>query len=199
MTLCTEANVEAIVQEDIPDGDIDDLITLVSGYLEGYIGRTFDDGNTITHNATAGPAASAIFLPHWPLTSVTTVTEDGTILTAGDDYRVNLTAGIITRLASTGLLQLWDPDPYNVEVVYTPAIPGDLRALAARIVARIWRAGDTSQNIVANHPEMEGLTQLTVGQWSATIDRDAIDPAGAFDLNDIDMFILDGYLDRLAA
>lgn len=199
MTLCTEANVEAIVQEDIPDGAIDDLITLVSGYLEGYIGRTFDDGNPITHNATAGAGDAVIFLPHWPLTAVTSVTEDGDTLTAGDDYRVSLTAGIITRLSTSGLLKAWDSDPYNIEVVYTPAIPGDLRALAARIVARIWRAGDTSQNIVANHPEMEGLTQLTVGQWSATVDRDAIDPAGAFDLNDIDMFILDGYLDRLAA
>lgn len=197
MPLCTEANVETVLRLDITDGEADDLIDLVSGYLEGYLGRTFDEDTPINATLTVEDTTThELLTKHWPLLSVDAVTEDGTVLTEGTEYTADLDTGILYRLVS-GDRAFWTRGHKIVAVTYTPATPGDLRALTARIVARIWRAGETRDTLVTDHPELEGLTQLTVGQWSATVSREQIDPAGLFDLNEIDLHILDGYFDRI--
>lgn len=197
MPLCTEANVETVLRSAITSGEADDLIDLVSGYLEGYLGRTFDENTTINTNLTVEDTTThELLTKHWPLLSVDAVTEDGTVLTEETDYTADIDTGVLYRLVS-GERAFWKRGHKIVSVTYTPATPGDIRALTARIVARIWRAGETRETLVADHPELEGLTQLTVGQWSATVSREQIDPAGLFDLNEIDLHILDGYFDRI--
>lgn len=194
MTLCTEANVEAAIQRTIPDGEADDLIDLVSGYLEGYLGREFEEVE-LTATLT-GKGASYLILPHWPLSAVGSVTENDTTLVIDDDYTVYLPTGSLYR-RSTGYLSFWSTTTDGIVVEYTPRIPGDLRAVAARIVGRIWVAGQSAKAIIDSIPELYGLTQMSVGAWSATVDKDQLDPATLFDLGEIDRMILDGYADRL--
>lgn len=193
--LCTQADVTTVLGAD--PGDVDDLIELVTGLLEGGagVGRPISD-TTPTPVTVDGSGRHRLELADWPLAAVTDVVDDGTALDAGVDYLADLTTGTLTRLVDSTTLGRWSSKPAGVTATITRTIPADLRALAARVVARIWRAQQAQAELTADVPELAGLTQLTVGQWSATVERAAVDPAALLSLTDLDLVILDAWRDR---
>ena len=187
--LCTAAQVATVHGAD--PGDVDDLIAAVSALLEDRIGRTFDTTTPVTSTITVGRLRTAN-LPHWPLSEITTVTEDGTALTDGVDYTPNLATGQLVRLSSPGAAGVWSYTVDGVVATYELAVPAALAWLCARIVSRIRRG----QILTADNPDLAGLTQMTVGQWSATVRAAGIDPADLFELTETDRDLLDAWADR---
>ena len=187
--LCTSADVATVLGRD--PGVVDDLIDIVTGILEGGagVGRPISDTTPLTLTVT-GAGRRVLELPDWPLTAVADVVDDGVTLVDGTDYLVDLTTGTLTRLIGR-----WSVVDAGVTLTATRAVPSDLRSLCARIVARIWRAQQADIDIVTDSPELVGLTQLTVGQWSATVGT-GVDPAAAFDLTALDVAILEAWRDR---
>ncbi len=187
--LCTTAQVATVHGSD--PGDVDDLIEAVSALLEDRIGRSFDPTAPVTATVTVGRLRTAN-LPDWPLSAVTAVTENGTALALGVDYAPNLVTGQLTRISSPGVVGFWSPDLDAVTATYTREIPPGLAWLCARIVSRIRRG----QILTTDNPDLAGLTQMTVGQWSATVRAAGIDPADLFELTETDRDLLDAWSDR---
>lgn len=164
--LTTKAAVEAVLGTTVTDTTrLNELIAQASALIEDEVGRHFDT-TAITDEFHTAPATSrALLLRHWPIASVEEVREDGTVLTDGTDYKVDLEAGIIRR-ASEGVPARWYYGKLDaIEVDYTPTVPEALNAVAAGMVARAMRGGD---NEAAVPTVMAGLRQLTIGRWSAT-------------------------------
>ena len=195
--LCTSDDVDVVYGSDA--GDVDNLIELVTDILEGAIGRVISDLDPVTLTITAN-GRRTIALPDWPLASITsvdeTILEDTTALAAAN-YHVDLATGHLTRLSDDGHPTAWTRNHLGIEVVYVRAIPPDLRWLCARIVSRVHRTHSLAAIISSNYPELQGLTQLTVSRWSATVAANSIDPAAALDLNAFDQMVVDSYRDRL--
>ena len=197
--LCESDDVDVIYGSDV--GDVDPLITVVTSILEGGagIGRPISDLTPVTLEVDA-QGRTRIALPDWPLAAITKIDETiaGTTTTLdAANYHPDLNTGIITRLNDDGHRTAWTRDTLGVEVTYTRAIPPDLRWLCARIVSRVHRTQSLQTLLAAQYPELQGLTQLTVSRWSATVAAETIDPASALDLNEFDLMVVDSYRDRL--
>lgn len=170
MTLATTADVEALIQGDIdPDNDpkIVAMLEMASGNVEAALGRKAEPAEVITGEThTISGRKRSVLLERFPIASVEEVRENSIALAAGTDYSIDLEAGIIRRLTS-GYPANWLIGEDVVEVDYTTAeVPG-LRGITAAIVARAFKAG----RAYATRPSgMEGLKQLTVGRWSATVE-----------------------------
>lgn len=165
--LCTVADVEAILQTDITN-DTDPRIIVpieLAGFeLEAAIGRTMEAETGLVLTLTASPWRADVLLDRWPLAAVNSVTEDGTALVAGTDYRADLERGILTRL-SGGVPAPWTSTVDAIVVDVDTLTPGDLRGACARLAANAFEAGLA----IANRPDaLNGLRQLTIGRWSAT-------------------------------
>jgi hypothetical protein len=81
-----------------------------------------------------GTGRRILTLPEMPVTAVTSVTEDGTLLVEGTDYRWNR-YGILTRLAAC-----WPLDA-DISVVYDhgyASIPAILKQVCLQVAARGW-------------------------------------------------------------
>lgn len=196
MAIVDQSAVEAILQinfDQNPEPRVDELIAQITDEFRGHLGREIDPAiGSLTATIDVPAGAVRLLTPHWPLATVTDVTEAGTALTVTDDYLVDLETGTITRVSS-GALAYWSSGPAAVDVTYTIATPAGLRALAAKIIARAWRAGAT----FANAPkETLGFRQLTVGRWSATVDGAVADVGRALELTDDDLRKLDRWRDR---
>jgi hypothetical protein len=163
MALCTTADVEALIQTDITDDSDPMLVNLIgqaTEAIESELGREAEAGS-FTEVLTLPAGARDIFLPHWPLASVDSVDEDGITLVLDTDYRVDLKTGVIRRLGN----RYWSAGEDIVSVTYTTVTVPGLRTLCAALVVRAYKSGHAYANTA---DEMAGLTQLTVGQWSAT-------------------------------
>jgi len=195
--LTTKAAVEAVLGSTIDAGDVTrltELIAQASALIEDEAGRHFDT-TAITEEFHTAPASTrAILLDHWPIASVEEIRENGTILTADDDYKIDLDAGIIRR-ASSGAPAFWYYGLLDaIEVDYTPRVPEALNTLAAQMVARAMRGGD---NEAAVPTVMAGLRQLTIGRWSATREGSTETRAGtAIYLTDAEVRIAHRWRDR---
>jgi hypothetical protein len=177
MTLANTADVEAILQIDIAN-DVDPkvvaLLELATAAVEGEVGRPLDATTyTLRPYSVDYPSNGQLLLDHWPLASVTAVLEDGTTLTVGDDYTVDLDLGILTRV-STGVVIPWTPGPDIITVTYTAAIPPLARAEVARLTANAFVGGAAfAERAAQAGGAMVGLRQLTIGRWSATAETGA--------------------------
>ena len=100
MTLCTQADVEKRLQWDVtaePDAVVAGLITAAQALIETEVGRTVESAaRTETYDP---PARSTLYLAHWPVTAVATVTEDGTGLAADDDYIISQEGDALIRVS----------------------------------------------------------------------------------------------------
>ena len=86
MALCTQLDVEQKLQWDItaePEPVVTALIADAQAHIEAEVGRTLE---TALRSETFDGGRVALFLKAWPVTAVTTVTEDGSALTADDDF-----------------------------------------------------------------------------------------------------------------
>lgn len=173
--LCTVADVEALIQTNIvndADPRITTVIELAGLEIEGAVGRSLEAGETDL-TLVAGPSVR-LFLPVWPLSAVEDVQQDEAALIEGDDYAVDLTAGILTRLTA-GIPVPWSG---TVTLTATTATPGDIRALCARLAAG---AFETALAIANRPADLTGLRQLTIGRWSATTDAATATPGIRWD------------------
>lgn len=170
MTLCTTADVEALIQSDITN-DLDPMIVamleMASEEISAVLGRDAEPGVAYTGQRfwiPAGNQTLALLTEHFPLASIDQLTEGGTALVAGTDYTVDLEAGRLYRLSSAGGPVFWATGT-EILVDYTTApIPG-ARTICAAATARAFKSGEEH----ANRPTiMAGFRQLTIGRWSAT-------------------------------
>ena len=153
--LCTQADVEKKLQWDItadPDPTVTALIAAAQSHIEAEVGRPLESD---TREETFDGGYSAIFLSVWPVTEVTTVTEDGTTLTA-TDYGIK-SNGRLIRLSGDYRTFWRGYKPQSIVVEYTGGyLAGThdselehLGSICSEVVARAFRRGADSAAIAA--------------------------------------------------
>jgi hypothetical protein len=156
--LCTQADVETKPQWDItaePEAVVTALIADAQALIESEVGRTLESANRVE---VLDGGRVAYFLKWWPVTSVTEVTEDGTVL-AADDYMV-FPNGKLLRTSTAGTQILWRTTKLqSIEVEYVGGyLTGEpdhdmalehIGSLCAEVVARAFRKGAASAAIPA--------------------------------------------------
>lgn len=148
MALCTQLDVEQKLQWDItsePDAVITALIADAQALIETEIGRTVESAS---RTETFDGGRWSLFLKWWPVTAVTSVTEDGTLLTVTTEY-LWYERGKLIRTAG-GYQKAWsNGKPQSIAVVYTGGyLTGThdmeleaLGSLCAEVVARAFKKG----------------------------------------------------------
>jgi hypothetical protein len=159
MALCTQLDVEQKLQWDVtaePDTTVTALIADAQALIESHVGRPLEGGSR-TDIFDGGRVA--LFLRTWPVTEITSVTEDGVAL-AVTDY-LWYPNGKVIRTSTTGSQILWKAyKPQSITIVYEGgylAAENDLHdialehlgSLCAEVVARAFRKGAASAAIPA--------------------------------------------------
>lgn len=122
-----------------PDASITARLESASAIIESYCNRIFAS-ETVTGEIHDGGSKS-IFLRRPPITSVTTVVENGVTLAAAD-YAIYAQEGRLLRL-SGGWPYQWYWKPRGVVVTYVGGyvtIPFDVRLVCVRIAERAFKA-----------------------------------------------------------
>lgn len=142
VTLATQADLEKFLQIDVtaePDSAITAYLEAATAIIETYCNRTFTSG-TVTAEVHDG-GDRFVLLKRPPVTSVTTVVENGTTL-ASTGY-LSYQSGLLLRMAG-GRPTAWYPKLATVEVTYVggyTTIPFDVRDVCVRIAGRAFQAG----------------------------------------------------------
>ena len=156
MALCTQLDVEQKLQWDItsePDAVITALIADAQALIETEIGRTVESA---ARTETFDGGAWSLFLKWWPVTALTSVTEDGTLLTVTTEYRW-YERGKLIRTAG-GYQKAWsNGKPQSIAVAYTGGYLvgthdmelGTLGSICAEMVARAFKKGAENAAIPA--------------------------------------------------
>lgn len=178
MAFCTAADVEKFAlidfHSDLETHLTDELIPLVEDAIREYVGYTVDYG---TYTETfSGNQTREYFLDERPVNSVTSVVEDGTILTYGnqEDY-LWYSNGRIRRIGSRWSFAY----PDNISVTYTagyntgggtgPALPRAFRVVAARASARLLESALVlSSQQEPNEIVAQKVSANQVGNFTAT-------------------------------
>ena len=154
--LCTQADVEKKLQWDItaePDPVVAALIADAQALIEAEVGRPLESA---TWTETFDGRPWSIYLSNWPVTGITSVTEDGTVLTVTTDY-LFYPRGKLIRV-SNGYQRTWQAyKPQSLVVQYVAGyLAGThdselehLGSLCAEVVARAFRKGAASAAIPA--------------------------------------------------
>ena len=124
------------------------LITAVSRRLDRGVGPIVR--RTLTAETYDGEG-TFIQLAHWPVTSVTSVVEDGTTLTS-DDYYIDTEKGLLYRIQGEFDWR-WEIGRDNVEVTYiagryasTATVDEDYKQGARLMLKHLWRAEEWNVN-----------------------------------------------------
>lgn len=173
--LCTQQEVEYHGQVDFtaePDARVTRYIAAASAAVENYCGRSFIVNGSDVTETFDGRGRGRIQLSRWPNITITSVTEDGSALTEGDDFIVRDSVGQLIRTYGGGkTVRAWQIGLQVISVVYDGGyaapttshnageVPEAVRHVAAQIAGRIYRAG---------------------AAWAAT-------PAGAGEIRQIDL------------
>jgi hypothetical protein len=159
LALCTQLDVEQKLQWDVtaePDTTVTALIADAQALIEAHVGRPLEDG---PRTEIFDGNRVALFLKFWPVTAITTVTEDATVLTSAD-YKFYANGKLI-RTSTTGYQIVWKAyKPQSIEIEYDGgylAGHDDMHDLAlehlgsicAEVVARAFRKGAASAAIPA--------------------------------------------------
>lgn len=172
MGLTTVANVKAYlgVAGSADDALIENLIDRVTNFIQKYCNRKFTKSNYDEYYD--GSGAGYLFLPNYPIVSVSLLEIDGIIKTS-TDYAIYVDAGMI-RLKngkfSEGVL--------NVHVLYTAGystIPKDLEQACTELVAMKYYSRGT---------EKFGVTARNFGE-GGTISYERTLPAEIADVLDL--------------
>ena len=130
---------------------LDQATALIKAEANQHIDEVTSDAITVD-----GTGTRRIVLPEWPVTAVTSVTEDGTLLTFDDDYKWTL-RGVLIRVAA-----VWPYDIGNIDVVYThghAVTPPALETVCVEMTARAWST-----------PASGAVTQESIGSYSVSYD-----------------------------
>jgi hypothetical protein len=159
LALCTQLDVEQKLQWDVtaePDTTITALIADAQALIESHVGRPLEDG---PRSEIFDGNRVALFLKFWPVTAITTVTEDATVLTSAD-YKFYANGKLI-RTSTTGYQIVWKAyKPQSIEIEYDGGyLAGHddyhdlalehLGSICAEVVARAFRKGAASAAIPA--------------------------------------------------
>lgn len=152
--LCTQLDVEKRLQWDItaePEAAITALIADAQALIESEVGRPVESASR-TETFDGGPWS--VFLKYWPVSAMTTVTEDATALTVTTDF-LWYTTGKLIRVAS-GYQVAWRAyKPQSIAVAYTGGyLAGSkefehLGSICTEVVARAFRKGADNAAIPA--------------------------------------------------
>lgn len=113
MSIASVDDVRAVVDTDRNDTQLQSLLDRVEDQIEEELGALQTPGGSVEITETVYPTGEDLFLKQ-PVGSITSVTEDGTLLDA-DDYRLHAKQGRLERLPVGAH---WTDD---VVVVYQPA------------------------------------------------------------------------------
>ncbi len=128
-------------------------------YGSGQYLASLADGSNAQH------AGDPIMLARTPVASVTSVTEDGILLTAGTDYEVDAARGFLRRLFA-GLERQW---AFNTLVVVyvagyaSGAVPDDLQDAALRLITARYRARGRDPLMKSSEAQGLGRQEYWVG------------------------------------
>jgi hypothetical protein len=118
--LCTLAQIETVLGVNASEVAKREqaIDSATSGVLE-WLGRRYVHNpglfTVLTQLFDIEEGEDNIFLDEWPLTSVTSVTEDETVLTVDDDYFIYVDEGRIERIDSN-----WVKGRRSVQVIHKP-------------------------------------------------------------------------------
>ena len=133
------------------DGLIDEASQTIVSYLRRPLAKaTFTETfymRQLIGSGFGAPIIEVLQLQQWPITTLTSITEDGTALTASD-YLSDPDRGHIRRLDSSGVLSYWSA--FQVVVVYVAGfvlpemgtgastLPYDIERACVEIVKASW-------------------------------------------------------------
>lgn len=86
----------------IEEGVIETAIEGVSARFANRIGTRSLRHQTYTAMTLDSPGEKYLYLPAWPVTAITSITEDGVTLVENTDFYVDYDAGILERISDTG-------------------------------------------------------------------------------------------------
>ena len=170
MAFCTASDVENYVQfalsSSLETHLTNNIIPLVDAAIKEYVGYDVEQA-TQTETFT-GDQTNDLFLTHLPVNSITSIVEDGTTLTEGNEaHFIKYSNGRVTRIGTR-----WSyAKPLNIVVTYnagyyarsgsdTPKLPIQFKAVTERASARILE----STLIIASQQEAAEIA----GQTSST-------------------------------
>ena len=193
MALCTQTQLEQRLQINFTD-DSDvvaaELIAAAQGHIEAYVGRSLE---AASRTETFDAPTTTIWLNVTPVNSITTVTVDGTALTASD--YVFTEYGRLDRTSNSRVVSWGTHKLQSIEVVYdggygTGLVPYAIQDICAWSAARAFQTGAAYASVPAG---AEGVKQVMLaGSDSVTY----IDTAAAFaadNLTDQERRTLDFY------
>jgi hypothetical protein len=158
--LVTAEEVEGYCQIQSPEHDVvvELLINGVSQQFSTYAGRAFIS-TVYTALALDGNGKSDFYLPNWPITTLTSVTEDSVLLTLNTDFYVDMTRGLLSKGKYNwpwyDYQAKWTTKQQAVVVTYTAGytlalLPADLKLAALKEIARQYQIFITKGNGVAS-------------------------------------------------
>ncbi|MGJ4888949.1 head-tail connector protein [Bradyrhizobium sp. HKCCYLRH3099] len=186
--------LEVVKQElDVTDGARDELLKRYIGSASGaaaqYCNRKFQQ-ETIRdevwpeqdpHPWVLNGSFDVLQLSRWPVVSVSSVTENGTALVEGTDFRVDAAAGRLLRLDAAGNAARWNAWPKVVEYVTGFAeIPGEVEDAVIRLVSSRWAA--KGRDRLLRQEDIPGVISRT--WWVATSGESGNMPPDVTDLLD---------------
>ena len=157
-----------------PDTTITALIADAQALIESHVGRPLEDG---PRSEIFDGNRVALFLKFWPVTAITTVTEDAIVLTSAD-YKFYANGKLI-RTSTTGYQIVWKAyKPQSIEIEYDGGyLAGHddyhdlalehLGSMCAEVVARAFRKGAANAAIPAGSAGAVQSVSLT-GSDTAT-------------------------------
>lgn len=104
-----------------------------------------------------GMGTEYLVLPAFPVTEVTSVTEDDVLLVDGTDYRVQADAGLIRRLGI-----FWPRGQANIDIIYShgyDTVPPDIAGVCLGLTARLLQ--DQTGRALTSAMEQLGAYQYT--------------------------------------
>jgi uncharacterized phiE125 gp8 family phage protein len=148
------------------DTVIEYLINGVSQQFSTYAGRLFISA-TYTSLALTGDGTPTLWLPNWPVTTLTSVKEDGATLTLNTHFYSDADIGLLTKAMSYGTLYGsmygysagWSIVKNGIVVTYiagytqATTLPMDLKLAALKEIARQYQAfitkdtGESSRSV----------------------------------------------------
>jgi hypothetical protein len=158
LALCTQLDVEQKLQWDItaePDTTVTALIADAQAHIEAEVGRTLEGA---TRSETFDGGRAAIALKYVPVTAISSVSENGDVLTVDDDYIWN-ERGRLMRVTTGGYQKLWATHkPQSIVVDYDGGFVSPdhdtelehLGSICAEVVARAFRKGAQNASIPAD-------------------------------------------------
>ncbi len=179
MALIAGTDLATYMQITYSSGDalLAQAVTLACGLVTGYTRQNIES-TTYTHTVLISPDMT-IRLPQRPVTAVTSVTVDGTVLTSGTDYDWD---GLSPSIALDGYTP--DDDVFVATVVYTAGyatVPADVKAATLSVGAALYNGSP-------------GVTAESIDDYRVSYDTNRAAGGG---LNDYERAILKKYRTRL--